>query len=303
MYPDLRVETGGLKLKNPVILASGPFGYNIKGLKRFASEGFSAVTSKTLTPVPWAGNPPPRSVSVKPYYLFNSDGLRNPGYENFCDELSTWDVDDVPVIVSITAGSIEEWVEGARMMEEAGAAAVQLNTACGHIPDETCWGAYWSADPGRFTDMVRSVKRAVKIPVWVKTTNAELAEKAGADADVIGGFYSGVVIDLKTGKPRIGTLEHSATVTGPPAKPVGLRSVALSAKKVGIPLIGSGGVSTGYDAIEYIMVGASAVELYTAAYWEGPGVVKKILEQIESFMVGEGIRSLDEIKGKSLQFL
>lgn len=303
MPPNLRLEIGGLMLNNPVILASGPFGYNIKSLKRFASEGFSAVTSKTLTPIPWEGNPPPRSVSVKPYYLFNSDGLRNPGIEKFCDELSNWDLDAVPVIVSITAGTIEEWVEGAKMIEAAGASVIQLNTACGHIPDETCWGAYWSKSSELFIDLVRSVKSAVNLPVWTKTTNAEMAEKAGADANVIGGFYSGMVIDVKTRKPKIGTLEHMATVTGPPAKPVGLKSVALSAKKVQIPLIGSGGVSTGFDAIEYLLVGASAVELYTAALWEGPGVVKKILAQIEGFMIEEGVETLEEIKGQSLQFL
>jgi len=303
MVLDLKVEVGGLKLNNPLILASGPLGYSIRSLKRFADEGFGAVTSKTLTPIPWEGNPPPRVVNVKPYYLLNSDGLRNPGFESFFDQLSEWKVKHIPLIVSITAGTIEEWVEGTKLMEEGGADVVQLNTGCQHVPDETHWGAYWSQDPDRFMTLVQALKNEVKIPIWTKTLNTSLAEKAGADANVVGGFYSGLLIDTTTGRPKIGTLDMLPTVTGPPAKPSGLKNLALNAKKVDIPLIGSGGVMTGLDVVEYFMVGASAVELYTSAHWEGPRIARKIIGQISEYLEEHDSRSLNEIRGKTLKYI
>lgn len=303
MVLDLKVEVGGLKLSNPLILASGPLGYSIRSLKRFADEGFGAVTSKTLTPLPWEGNPPPRVVNVKPYYLLNSDGLRNPGFESFFDQMSEWKVEHIPLIVSITAGTIEEWVEGAKLMEEGGADVVQLNTGCQHVPAETHWGAYWSQDPDRFMTLVQALKEEVKIPIWTKTIHTTLAEKAGADANVVGGFYPGLLIDTTTGKPKIGNLDILPTVTGPPAKPSGLKNLVLNAKKVDIPLIGSGGVMTGLDVVEYFMVGASAVELYTSAYWEGPGIARKIMGQISEYLEEHDSRSLNEIRGITLKYI
>jgi dihydroorotate dehydrogenase (NAD+) catalytic subunit len=300
---DLTVEVGGLKLNNPVILASGPLGYSIKSLKRFADAGFGAVTSKTLTPTPWKGNPPPRIISVKPHYLLNSDGLRNPGFESFSKQMREWKFKNVPLIVSITAGTLEEWIEGAKLMEESGADAIQLNTSCSHIPDETHWGIYWSRDSDRFIKLVQNIKRKVKIPIWTKIKDAMLAERSGADANVVTGLYSGLLLDLRSGKPKIGMPNHWATVSGPPAKPLGLLNVAISAKKVRIPLIGSGGVMTGLDVVEYLMVGASAVELYTLAMWGGPNIIQKILNQLKEFMKQQNYSSVRDFQGKTLEYI
>jgi len=111
------------------------------------------------------------------------------------------------------------------------------------------------------------------------------------------------LIDTTTGKPKIGNLDILPTVTGPPAKPSGLKNLVLNAKKVDIPLIGSGGVMTGLDVVEYFMVGASAVELYTSAYWEGPGIARKIMGQISEYLEEHDSRSLNEIRGITLKYV
>jgi len=300
---DLQVNIGRTTLRNPIILASGPLGYKPSILRRFAEAGFGAITSKTLTPVPWPGNPHLTVVDVHEAYILNSDGLRNPGFQAFVEEIKVAKMDGVPLIVSITAADIDEWISGAKLMEKSGADVVQLNTGCAHISPETRWGAYWSRSPERLARLVGTLKKEVSVPIWTKTRHVRVAEEAGADANVITGLFSGMLIDVDTGRPRLGALQFPGTVSGPAAKPAGILNVVNAARSVKIPLIGSGGITTGLDVLEYLMAGACAVEVYCVAMRKGPTTVRTMIDEIKNYLNRKRDLGVKELIGKSLKHI
>jgi len=318
MSTDLTVPFSGLEFRNPIILASGPLSSAIKGLLNAEKNGFGGVVTKTSTVAPNEGNPKPRW-SFSPYYLLSADGLPNKGYKAMAEDiLKAKDAGlSIPVIASIAGTSPAEYADMAKEMEKKGSDAIELNLCCPHRgsivgkPKDEPLGRYWSQAPGRAYEVVKAVKDAVKIPVWAKfpsvpvLDNPEIAlnmEDAGADAVVpTPGAFPGMTINLRTGKPVIGNLEHTGTLTGHAIKPVGIKFVSEMSRYLKTPVVGTGGVFSGLDIIEYAMVGAVAVEVLTSILQKVK--VPDILQEMEQFLTDNGYDSLQDIRGKSLEYL
>jgi dihydroorotate dehydrogenase (NAD+) catalytic subunit len=315
---DLSVHMSGLDFKNPVILASGPLSASKAGLLKAEKDGFGGVVTKSVTRIPNEGNLKPRW-SFSPWYLISADGLPNRGYKAMAEDIlkSKEEGITIPVIASIAGTSPEEFVEMAGELAEKGADAVELNLVCPHrgslvgrSKDETI-GRYWSRTPERGYQVVKAVKDAVRIPVWAKfpslpvLDNMEIVKKmaeAGIDAVVpTPGAFAAMAINLDSGKPILGNVEHSGSLTGHAIKPVGIKFVSEISRVLPTPVVGTGGVYSGLDIIEYVMVGASALEIMTAILQKIK--VRDLISQMERFMSEKGYESLGDFRGKSLKFL
>jgi len=315
---DLSVSITGMEFRNPLILGSGPLSASAAGLLRADKTGFGGVVTKSVTITPSEGNPHPRW-AFSPWYLVSADGLPNKGYKAMAADIKAAKETGIaiPVIASVAGASPEEFAEMSVELAEKGADAIELNLVCPHRgrlvgrPQDEPLGRYWAQSPERAFAVVKTVKEAVKIPVWAKfpslpvLNNPEIAlkmEEAGVDAVVpCPGAFAGMVIDIETGKPVIGNWEHTGTLTGHAIKPVGIKFVSEMARILQTPVIGTGGVASGSDVIEYAMVGAQAVEVVTAIM-EKTGAVDLIAE-IESFMSNKGYNSFNDFRGKALEFL
>jgi dihydroorotate dehydrogenase (NAD+) catalytic subunit len=298
---DKMLETNlcGLKLKNPTILASGIMGSTGASLKRMAENGAGAVVTKSVGVAPREGHKNP-SVIFHGGGILNAVGLSNPGYEDFQDEMETAKKGGVPVIASVFGSSAREYAEVAGAMEKAGASALELNLSCPHAEGT---GSFFGQDPEKAAEVVVAVKDAVGVPVIPKLTAnvtdiveiAKACKEAGADAVTAINTLKAMAIDIETRRPilanRVGGL------SGSPIKPVGVRCVYEIAEAVDIPIIGCGGVSTGEDALEYLMAGASAVEIGTAVVTRGIDVFAKVAEEMEAYLRDHGLASLREIIG------
>jgi len=223
----------------------------------------------------------------------------------------------IPVIASIAGESPQEFAEMAGHLAEKGADAIELNLVCPHRgslvgrPPDTPLGRFWSQTPERSYKVVKAVKEAVKIPVWAKCPsvpvldNPEIAlkmEDAGVDAVVpTPGAFASMAINLRTGKPALGNVEHTGTLTGHAIKPVGIKFVSELSRVLRVPAIGTGGVYSGLDVIEYAMVGAHAVEVMTAIMQKVK--VPDLISEIEQFMSENGYHSLEDLRGKALKYL
>ena len=307
--PDLSVDIAGLKLRNPLILGSGSLSYTGRGLRKLAEAGFGAVVGKTVTPTALKGNPHPRVVDVCDSYVINAEGLPNPGYKTYKKEIKLAKLSGVPIIASVTEGSPEEYAKLGAEMENSGADAIELNLCCPHRPDYP-YGIYWTETPERLTNVIKTVKEHVNIPVWPKIglvgdshlDLVKVAEKAGADAVVLIPIVTGMLIDIETGKPRLGRVEGTGSVTGPAIKPAGLRYVADAARLIRSAIIGTGGVSNGHDVIEYLMAGAKGVEIYTVVMRKGFTIVRQIINEVERFMTKKGYTNIKDIIGSTLRY-
>ncbi|MDD5502768.1 MAG: dihydroorotate dehydrogenase, partial [Candidatus Thermoplasmatota archaeon] len=253
------IEFAGLKLKNPTMNASGILDETGDSMVALAKAGAGAVVTKSIGIKGRDGHKNP-TVIVLEHGMINAMGLPNPGIDEYGEEIRIAKSAGVPVIASIFGGDPGEFGILAKRMQEYGADAVELNVSCPHAKG---FGAQLGTDPVMVTEVVKAAKSAAKIPVFVKLTPnvnnivpiAKAAEAAGADGIVAINTVKAMSIDLETGMPILGN--KLGGYSGPAVKPIGVRAVYDIAKEVKIPIIGVGGITTGEDAIEYIMAGAT----------------------------------------------
>ncbi|MDH5438919.1 MAG: dihydroorotate dehydrogenase, partial [Candidatus Bathyarchaeota archaeon] len=271
MSSRLVTEIAGLKLTNPTMLAAGILGLSGSFLRRIAEAGAGAVVTKSVGLKPRMGYPNPSVVQVD-CGLLNAMGLPSPGIHNFGEEIKEAKKGGVPVIVSIYGFSPKDFAEVARVAVEEGADALELNVSCPHV-EKT--GSEIGQSPRLVTEVVEEVKNKVDKPVFVKLTPnvadiavvAEAAAKAGADAVTAINTLRAMTINIETTRPvlanRVGGL------SGPAIKPVALRCVYDISRRVEVPVAGCGGIAKWQDAVEFMLAGASAVQVGTAIAFEG----------------------------------
>jgi len=290
----------GLVLANPVMTASGTFGYGIEYSELIDIQRLGAVVCKGTTLLPREGNPQPRLVETS-HGLLNSVGLENIGVDAVVkDKAPIWASWRVPVIVNIAGESVSEYVEVATRLEGvAGVSGVELNISCPNV----AFGALeYGANPHLAAEVTAAVKAVTSLPLIVKlspnvTDVVEIAlvvEGAGADAVCLINTVKGLAIDINEDRNYFRAI--SGGLSGPAIKPIALRMVYDVAKAVQIPVIGCGGISCGSDALEFVVVGASAVQVGTATL-ANPRAALEILEGIEHFMMEQGLQNLTELVG------
>ncbi len=296
---DISVEVCGLRLRNPTMLASGVLDETARSMLAVAKSGAGAIVTKSIGIEPRSGHPNPSVVELEDG-LLNAMGLPNPGIDLFSKEVKEARKGGVPIIGSVFGGTEEEIAELAGMMAEAGADAVELNLSCPHAKG---YGAELGSSPERVETSCRLAKRACGVPVFAKLTPntsyiaelAKAAERGGADAVVAINTLKGMAIDPEAGMPILGN--RFGGLSGPAIKPVGIRCVYEIYESVEIPVIGVGGVTTGRDAVEYIMAGAQAVQLGTAVWIRGEKVFREVCREISQFMKENGYDSVKEMLG------
>ena len=297
---NMNVQIGSLQLKNPVLPASGTYGYGREYSSLFSPEIWGAVVTKGVSPTAWPGNNTPR-ICETPGGMLNAIGLQNPGMESFISEALPWlQQFDVPVVVNIVGKSIEEYAAvAARLHECAGVDAFELNISCPNVKEG---GIAFGTDPSAAAAVTSAVRRVTNKPLIVKlspnvtdiTLIARAVEAEGADALSITNTLLGMAIDVKTRRPVLANVVGG--LSGPAIKPVALRMVWQTYKQVKIPIIGMGGILTANDALEFLMAGASAVAIGTGLYVD-PFTPQKVLVGIQEYMTAEGISSVTDITG------
>lgn len=295
----LETEISSLKLKNPTILASGILGNVGSSLKRCARGGAGAVVTKSIGKHQRDGYKNPTVIKIEQGYL-NAIGLANPGIKEFGDEISVAKEGQVPVIGSIFGFSVREFVSVAKTMEGYGVDALELNLSCPNVGKA---GAFFCTTEELTYEVVKAVKDTVEIPVIAKITAntgdivaiAKACEKAECDAITAINTLRAMKIDIKARMPVLGN--KIGGLSGPCIKPVGVASVYEIVKETGLPVIGCGGVTTGEDAVEYLMAGASAVQIGVGVADRGITIFKKISREIEEFIVENNYNSLKDLIG------
>jgi dihydroorotate dehydrogenase (NAD+) catalytic subunit len=282
---DLAVELCGIPLATPLVPASGTLSKEALG----EVEGvYGAILPKTTTPLPRSGNPPPR-VAETPAGMVNSIGLQNPGVERFLQELDAFDL-DLPLFVSVAGETVEEF--GAlceRLSGESRVSAVELNLSC---PNVECGGLTFCATPASVEEVVAACRAALPgKPIFAKLTfegvveNALAAEAAGADALTVMNTIPALSIDAHRRKALV-----RGGLSGPAIKPVALRAVYEVSRAAGVPVLGSGGVVSGTDVAEFMLAGATVVQVGTASFVRDP---EEILDEFASYLRAEGLGATD----------
>lgn len=295
----LAVEISGLKLRNPLMNAAGVLGMSPAILKRVYDSGAGAVISKSIGPEPRKGHPNPTLVRVDCGAL-NAMGLPNPGVEYFVEEIKEIKQLGVPIVASFFGGSTQEFADVAYQLSKAGADALELNASCPNVAEEL---GMLAADAGNVEKVTAAVRDETKLPLFVKlspnVTNiksiAVAAEWGGADAITAVNTSKGLAIDINLRRPVLANV--TGGLSGPAVKPVSLRCVWEVVQAVNIPVIGCGGITNGNDAIEYILAGASGLEVGTAVMTHGIGVYKEITDGITDYMEKNGFTAIDEMVG------
>lgn len=298
----LCVNLAGLRLDNPTMLASGILGYTVETMKEIEKNGAGAIVSKSIGVKPRRGYANPTVVQVNGG-LINAMGLPNPGIKEFEGEIRhAKQVLTVPFIVSVYGYSAEEYAEVARKAADAGADAVELNVSCPHVKET---GSEIGQTPQILAGVVRKVKAAVKAPVFAKlspnvTSIVEIGEaavKAGADALTATNTVRAIAINVETKMPIL--FNRVGGLSGPAVKPIGLRCVYDLYERVKVPIVGCGGVTNWQDAVEYLLAGATAVQVGTAIATEGPAVFRTLSHGISSYLKRKGYERVEDIVGLS----
>ncbi len=299
---EARLQTSlcGIRLRNPVLAASGTFGYGVEFERLADLNALGGLVVKGLSREPMEGNPPPRIWEACAGML-NSIGLQNIGVRAFVREkLPALARLRTAVVANVFGYAVDDYVEVARVLESAeGLAAYELNVSC---PNTRHGGIYFSSDPALLAEVVQAVKRVARRPVIVKLSPnvaaieplARAAEASGADAISLVNTYIALAIDARTRRPRLGA--GFGGLSGPAIKPLALRLVYQAAQAVKIPVIGLGGISTGEDAAEFLVAGASAVQVGTATFWD-PGSPVRVARELGRFLRDEKIGNVREIVG------
>ncbi len=296
----IKTKAGPLFLENPFMLASGILDENGYTMKRILENGAAAVVTKSIGMVEREGYHPPVVVEL-PYGLINAVGLTNPGIENFGEEIRIASGADKPVIGSIFGSSAEEFLRLALKMEEYGVSAVELNLSCPHVKGV---GSEVGSDPNLVEEIVGELKSKVRVPIFSKLSPnvtdivsiAKAAEKS--DALVMINTVRAMSIDIYARKPLLSN--RYGGLSGPAVKNVGIRYVYEVKKETGQNIIGVGGIETAEDAVEYLMAGASALQLGTVIHSRGISVFRELPKQLEEFMNHEGFDTVDDIIGVAL---
>lgn len=299
--PDLSVSFAGIQLKNPVIAASGTFGYGVEFEDVVHLDRLGGFVVKGLSKEPMAGNPPPRLYETAAGML-NAIGLQNIGARAFLDEKlpKLRELKNIVVFANVYGYTREDYERTIQILNEGeGIAGYELNVSC---PNTAQGGIQFGSDPRLLDEVVATARRTSQRPLIVKLSPnvtsiaqmARVAEEAGADAISLVNTFVAMAIDPETRKPRIANV--TAGLSGPAIKPIALRMVYDAAKAVKVPVIGMGGISTASDIIEFMLAGATAVQIGTASYWD-PVATEKIVGELESWCAEHRIERLAELTG------
>lgn len=298
--PNLSVAIGAVTLKNPILTASGTFGYGVEYDDFFDVAELGGICTKGLSLAPRPGNPPDRICETAAGML-NAIGLANIGVEAFCaDKLPKLRARGVTVVANIFATTIPDFVQlTERLDREEGITAIELNISC---PNVDKGGLEFGVDPAAAARVTEACRAVTRLPLWVKMSPEAgdhkavglAVEQAGADALTAINTIRGLAIDIETRRPRLAN--RTGGLSGPALKPIALRIVWDLAKVVKIPIIGIGGISTASDAIEFMLAGASAVQVGTASFAD-PTASKRILSGLSAYCAQRHIDA-SELIGK-----
>ena len=292
----------GLRLANPTMLASGILGYATETLERIVEGGAGAVVTKSVGITPREGYANPTIVQTN-CGLINAMGLPNPGIDEFVKEIhEAKNTLNVPLIVSVYGFSTEEYAKVAKKAMNAGADAVELNVSCPHVKET---GSEIGQNPKILTEVVGKVKAVIDKPVFVKLSpnvtsiaeTAEAAVKAGVDALTAINTVKAMAIDTETTMPILSN--KIGGLSGLAIKPIAIRCVYEIYEHVKVPIIGCGGITNWRDAVEFLLAGATAVQIGTAVALKGPNVFKIVAQGIDAYLKKKGFRSVNEIVGLS----
>jgi len=296
----LAVSLCGIPLRNPVIAASGTFGYGIEFESQIDLNHLGGLVVKGLSKEPMDGNPEPRLWETRAG-MINSIGLQNVGVRAFvAEKLPKLAKFQTAVFANVFGYATEDYVEVVRVLEDApGIAGYELNVSC---PNTRHGGIYFSNDPALLTEVITEVKRVARRPLMVKlspnvadiTLLARTAEQAGADAISLINTFIALAVDARTRRPRLGA--GFGGLSGPAIKPIALRMVYQAATAVKIPVVGMGGIATGEDAAEFMIAGATAVEVGTATFWD-PASPARIARELGEFLAQQKVKQVSELTG------
>lgn len=292
------MNVGALRLSNPILAASGTFGYGVEFAHLVDLSRLGGIVVKGLSLEPMAGAPEPRLCET-PSGMLNAVGLQNIGVRAFvAEKLPTLRQYRTPIIANVFGYTVAEYVGVIQVLEQAeGLAAYELNISC---PNTAHGGIQFGSDPGMVSEVVSAARTAARRPLWVKlspnvtdiTVTARAAQDAGADALTVANTYQAMSIDVRRRRSRLGRL--SGGLSGPAIRPITLRLVYEASVAVKIPVIGLGGIEKADDALEYLIAGASAVQIGTANF-TNPGAALDILEGVESSCRIDKVNSISDL--------
>ena len=298
---NLSVQIGTLQLQNPVMVASGTFGYGVEYAQLLDLNQLGAVVVKGIRLHPVRGNPTPRTVEVASG-LINAIGLQGPGVDGFIRKY--WPFLKrlkVPTIINIWGTTVEEYAEVARRFDAlGGVGALELNVSCPNIKEG---GAQFGTDVKLLSQVVTACRKATKLPLITKMSPnvvsiapyAQAAEAAGSDALSIMNSFPAMAIDIETRQPRLANV--TGGLTGPCIKPIAIKLVWEAAKAVKIPIIGMGGIQSAADAIEFILAGATAIAVGTANFYE-PQTALQVIEGLRQYLQENRIQDIRQLIGR-----
>jgi dihydroorotate dehydrogenase (NAD+) catalytic subunit len=298
---DLSVSFAGIQLKNPIIAASGTFGYGVEFEDVVHLNKLGGFVVKGLSREPMIGNPPPRLWETAAGML-NAIGLQNIGAAAFLEQKlpKLRQLKNIVVLANVFGYTREDYERTIEILNDGeGIAAYELNVSC---PNTTSGGLQFGSDPRSLDEVVTTAKRAARRPLIVKLSPnvtsiaqmAHIAQEAGADAISLINTFVAMAIDADTRKPRIANV--TAGLSGPAIKPIALRMVYDAAHAVNIPVIGMGGISTAADVVEFMLAGATAVQIGTASYWD-PCATEKIVDELQRWCHDRGVTRLADLTG------
>ena len=301
---DLSVRIGALRLRNPILAASGTFGYGLEFAHLVDLNRLGGFVTKGLSKDPIEGAPAPRLCET-PSGMLNAVGLQNVGVRAFvAEKLPALRKFDTAIVANVFGYALEDYIEVIRVLEDAeGLAAYELNISC---PNVKKGGMQFGSDPVLTAEVVGAARKAAaKRPLWVKLSPlvtdigliARAAEGAGADALTVANTYPAMALDYRTGKSRLGNL--TGGLSGPAIKPITLRLVWETRKAVKTPIIGLGGIETAADVLDYLSVGASAVQVGTASFTD-PRASQRLVASLERTLLEANMFTMNEIRDKFL---
>lgn len=299
---DLTVQIGAVRLRNPILAASGTFGYGVEFAHLVDLNRLGGIVVKGLSREPMEGAPAPRLCET-PSGMLNAVGLQNIGVRAFvAEKLPVLRKYDTAIIANVFGYSVEDYVEVIQVLEDAeGLAAYELNISC---PNVKRGGVQFGGDPGMVAEVVGAARKAsAKRPLWVKLSPmvadigliARTAEGGGADALTVANTYPAMAVDPWTGKSCLGN--QTGGLSGPSIKPITLRLVWETRKAVKTPIIGVGGIETAKDVLEYLAVGATAVQVGTASFTD-PKVSQRLTADLERALFNAKTFTINEMRGK-----
>lgn len=298
----LATDFAGIKMKTPVMGASGTFGFGIEYKDFLDLDKVGAIISKGLTPVPRAGNEGVR-IAETPSGMLNCIGLENPGIDRFLSDVLPEvkkQAGNTTFIANFSAGTVEDYGMMAAKLDVDGVDGVEVNISCPNVKEG---GIVFGTDPRAAAAVTAEVKRHTSKPVIVKlspnvtdiTVMAKAVEEAGADAIALINTLTGMVIDIRTWKPLLGNV--TGGLSGPAVKPIAVRMVWQAANAVKIPILGLGGIASGEDAVEFLLAGASAVAVGAESFVH-PDAVVRVAEDIDAYLEARGMNHVSELVGK-----